>query len=351
MNARNAGKLISPALLMCLLFFQTQRAGAAPLVLGYYTNWSTYGDNFKPGNIASGVDEILYAFAEVGDCAVGTPQKENNYNRPGTCLVQKNAQGVILHSGTQDFKLYPTDAWSDFCVYNNKDGVNIGGLCNLGNALATNKPVLYSIGGWTLSAAIRGAIQPANVSSFISSIIALLQKAESDAAAKGLTNKRFAGVDVDWEPNGNMWTIPQPKPQPPPPPDKDPGYVTVTIADLTNYRNFLTQLKTALSAAGYSTLTIAMTANPSVIADVNAKSPGYWTALASAGVELNLMTYDYNGQAFPGTCTTTQFNSPLHGDSSNPCADAKTFDTNDSVAALKAAGVPAASIGIGLPAY
>jgi GH18 family chitinase len=314
----------------------------SPLVLGYYTNWSTYAAKFTPDKIPAQVDEILYAFMEIGDCDPLIPPTEKNYATPGSCKARSNKDGTVIYTGTQDYKLHTTDAWSDFYKFLNGDGVNIGGLGNLGKALKTGKRVELSIGGWTLSAAIRGAIQPANVDSFVSSIIALMHQAEADAAAKGISQK-FDGVDIDWEPNGNLWTLP---------PAPGSEFVQVTLADLNNYLTFLTKLKSALTNAGYSTLTIAMTANPAAIEDVEVKHGGYWKALSDAGVLLNLMTYDYNGQAFtPAGCTTTGFNSPLYLDDSNPCFATKTFVIDASLGALQSVGVPGASIGIGVPAY
>ena len=350
MKTKLVQKLIAAAALACAFFLRIPAAQAAPpLILGYFTNWSIYWAKYTPTNIPASVDEILYAFEMVGDCDPQKPPTEKNYAQASSCVQRKNNKGVVIFSGTQDYKLHTTDPWSDFCSYKNAQGDELGGKCTMGLALATNKPVLLSIGGWTLSAAIRGGIQPANATGFINSIIAFMKQSESDASSHGKSTKPFAGVDIDWEPNSNEWTLPSPPT--PPPPSPDPGFVQVTVTDLTNYKNFLTQLKTALGQNGYSTLTIAMTANPNAIADVESKSPGYWKSLATAGVQLNLMTYDYNGQGFAAEgCKTTQFNSPLYSDAANPCS-IKNFDVNDSVLALEATGVPAASIGMGIPAY
>jgi len=342
-------KLIFAAALACTILLHIPAAQATPpLVLGYFTNWGIYWANYTPDKIPAGVDEVLYAFEMVGDCDPLKPQKENNYSQASSCQARKNDKGITIFSGTQDYQLHTTDAWSDFCSYKPR-GDQLGGKCTIAKTLNANKPVVLSIGGWTLSAAIRGAIQPANATGFINSIIQFLKNAQKDASDNGISNQPFAGVDIDWEPNSNLWTLPSPPA--PSDPKLDPGFVQVTVADLTNYKNFLTQLKTALTANGYSTLTIAMTANPDAIADVESKSPGFWKSLATAGVQLNLMTYDYNGQGFAAAgCAMTEFNSPLYSDTANPCP-VKNFDLNDSVLALKAANVPPANIGVGIPAY
>jgi GH18 family chitinase len=105
-----------------------------------------------------------------------------------------------------------------------------------------------------------------------------------------------------------------------------------------------------MNAAGYGHLSIAVAANPAVLQDVNSKSPNYWQNIANLGVNLDLMTYDYNGQAW-SVCTTTQFNSPLFSDPANQCNDAKNLDINDSVEALSNLGVPTNQIVVGVPTY
>src|SRR5262249_24519637 len=115
MKRWNAGKLIASALLMGALFARIPSAHAAPpLVMGYYTNWATYGANYQPGNIVSSVDRILYAFTEVGDCGLAIPPTEVNYTQPGSCQKQVNQKNKVIHTGTQDFLLHSTDQWSDF---------------------------------------------------------------------------------------------------------------------------------------------------------------------------------------------------------------------------------------------
>lgn len=310
-------------------------ASANPAIMGYYTNWATYQANYQPADIPDQVNEILYAFAQVGSCAQGTSNLATEVD-PTKCLVQTNNEGVIIQSGVQDWKLHSTDPWSDFYKYYSGN-TNIGGLGNIAKTLALGKPVLLSIGGWTLSAPIGTAIKPEHVDGFVTSIINFLDQAEADAASNGVTNK-FAGVDVDWEPNGNQWTRPS----------ASATNVSLSVTDLENYRTFLTKLKSAL---GSRTLKIAMASAPQVIIDVNTKLPNYWKSLADLGITLDLMSYDYNAQSFAGTCTTTQFNSPLSSDSANPCEEAKDNNISTSAKTLNSVGVPYSSMVIGVPAY
>lgn len=317
---------------------QQVSATSAPRVLGYYTNWSTYGANYQPSNIPSQVNTVLYAFAQVGSCAAASNATDVD---PSRCLKQVNDNNVVLQSGIQDWKLHTTDAWSDFYTYKNLEGTNIGGLGNIAKTLASGKDVLLSIGGWTLSAPLYVAIDDQHRASFVQSIIDFMRQAEADASSHGVTN-RFAGVDVDWEPNGNLWTLPA----------AAAGNKNLTKTDLVNYYLFLADLKKALMSNGYSKLSIAMTANPNAISHVDSIYGGsYWQSIAKLGIELNLMTYDYNGQAFAGTCSYTQFNSPLFKDPVNPCTQTANFNVTDSFNSLKASGVPNNQIGVGIPAY
>lgn len=320
-------------------------SNSSPIIMGYYTNWSTYksGANYQPTDIPKEVNEVLYAFMQVGGCntteeAIAT---EAEYaNGTAKCMPQYNDKKVMLQPGTQDYKLWTTDGYSDFYSYEVGDK-DIGGLGNIAKTLKTGKSVLLSIGGWTLSAPIREAIKPEHQAQFIQSIIDFMHKAEQDAASHGVKNK-FAGVDIDWEPNGNLWTLPSNNPS---------QFVSLSKNDLDNYAAFLVNLKAALVKNGSPTLKIAMTASPAAIKDVNKVSPNYWSNLSSNGVYLDIMSYDYNAQEFTPSCPFTEFNSPLWSDPANPCAETKDFSINNSVLTLNETGVPMSSIGIGIPAY
>ena len=323
-----------------------------PLIIGYYTNWSTYGANYQPADIPAQVAQVDYAFAQIGECnqsSLGTeaspqcnPQILANTG-PGT----PHPTPVYVQSGVQDYQLHTTDPYSDFYSYydpNDTTHINMGGKGNIAKALATGKQVMLSIGGYSLSAPMRTAISPANEPGFTSSIIKFLGYAQNDAAhppsGTAPVTARFAGVDIDWEPNGNQWT------QPP----QSASNVQVTLTDLQNFYAFLADLKSQLATAGYPQLSMALSANPAVLRDVDSTyGGGYWKKIAALGVKLHLMTYDYNAQAFAGSCTVTEFNAPLQPDPANPCAG--TYSVQQSVQALTSLGVPASSIGIGIPAY
>lgn len=309
-----------------------QNNTTAPEIMGYYTNWSTYGANYQPSNIPGQINAVLYAFAQVGDCAAGSDATMTNTS---ACTAN------TTFTGNQDWKLHSSDPYSDFYSYKDASGATQTGLGNIAKTLATGKKVRLSVGGWSLSAAIDTAITSDHRQAFAQSIIDFMHQAEADAATKG-TTKKFDGIDIDWEPNGNLWTLPP----------TDSSNVALTKADLENYYQFLSVLKTLLTNNGYPTLTIAMTANPKAIANVDqVYGDKYWKKIADLGIKLDLMTYDYNAQGWDSSCAYTEFNSPLKNDPANPCSSAADFTIDASYNALSVAGVSNDHIGIGVPVY
>jgi len=308
-------------------------ADNSPKIIGYYTNWSTYGANFQPSKINSKVDQINYAFMQVGACDPAQAATEAQVAAGGGYGCKSSS----AQSGIQDWKLHPSDDWSDS---------NVGGSGNLTAALKSGKSVSLSIGGYTLSAPIRGAISPDNVETFSQSIIDFMANAEQ----KSGSNAKFAGVDIDWEPNGSRWVETS----------QSSGFIPVTKIDLANFYNFLKNLKSKLAST--QTLSIAVTGNPYILSDVDkAYGGGYWKQIAALGVTIDLMTYDYNAQEYPIwnkaiTCSYIQFNSPLKSDPSDKygclgTGEDKLFNTDGAVTTLISLGVPPSSIVIGVPAY
>jgi chitinase len=63
---------------------------------------------------------------------------------------------------------------------------------------------------------------------------------------------------------------------------------------------------------------------------------------------INLMTYDFHG----GWEGSTNFHSPLYGTPADPSTgDVRRYNTHDAVQAMKAAGVPAAKLNLGIGFY
>ena len=338
---------------------------AKPLIMGYYPNWARYpaGDKFTADKLPQGLGEVVYAFAQFGNCGRSPdPQHPDGYATevdPSFCAKLDNP--AFCMTGVQNYKLSSTDFGADY-TWAQADQLFKGQNCGYGSGLQTalnraqaiGAKAVISVAGWSLSAAVRQAIQPANKDTAIQSIVDWLVFSQTGA------NKKWDGVDIDWEPNGNQWTLP----------NASPLNLSVTKQDLINYLGFLKDLKTRLCAEVQKgtisgcEVRIAMTANPQAIAAADATYGGlYWKAVSDVIDTLNMMTYDYKGpfgqQA--GSCQApydvksnlsncTGFNAPLYVDPDPKAYDA-TWSIDGSLAALKKSQVPPAKIGIGIANY
>ena len=262
------------------------------------------------------------------------------------CEAALNQDGTVKHTGVQDYKLHTTDAWSDFFAN--------GGLGNIGFALSKGKPVYLSIAGWSLSRPLRDAIRQEHRAEFIESIIRFMFRAQLDAMNYAGVKNQFSGVDVDWEPNANNWTLN----------NAATPQAQLVHEDLQNYYDFLKELKTALTAAKdkgiikNDVLKIAFTANPSALKDVSrVYGEPYWYKLSHVVDSLNLMTYDYHGPEFHSdqVAKFTNFNAPWEYRADQPesfsQAVREQFNTRAAIQALIDEKVPSKKIGFGLAAY
>ena len=356
-----------------LLTWATQTHAEGPLIMGYYPNWARYsgGGNFLPQMIPDGVQEVVYAFAQFGSCFRKVDaQHPDGYATeadPTYCIASpfdpKLGYNPYCMAGTQDYKLSTTDAGADYTWIQGQDypmstprGMSCGwgsGITDALNRAAVIKArAVVSIGGWSLSAPIRQAILPANQGVAIQSIVDWLIKAQTGA------DKKWDGVDIDWEPNGNQWTLKA----------ASPLNRTVTKTDLINYLSFLTSLRTRLcqeknkGTISGCEVRIAMTANPQAIVAANKTYGGpYWKKVADSIDSINMMTYDYKGpfgQAY-ATCTSpytpndncTGFNGPLLIDNSTPKAYDSAWSIQGSLKALQPYPFPREKVGIGIANY
>ncbi len=301
-------------------------------LFGYYTNWDTYGRNFQPENIPiKYVTAVLYAFAQVGNCAMPYATDAN----PTLC----NAGAFA--TGEQDYLLHSTDPGSDFKTipagYKNagQSGAWVKG--NMGKVItlahSQQKPALLSIIGYSLSVPFQTAIDDQHRSAFVRSIIDFLNLVKADNNQDG-----FDGVDADWEPNDNSWSF-----------MSTPQGTQI----LQNYLSFLQELRVALknNYASYALLTIALPAAPDVINKADVLIPGFWKKISNTTDYMDVMSYDYHG-AFD-TPAYTNFLAPFQYDATQPdnITYRETFNVRSSIKAYLKAGVPSSKIIMGIPAY
>jgi chitinase len=316
---------IFSALLASLICVNSCNAAPSKQIIGYYTDWDTYGRNFQPEQIQmNDLTTVIYAFAQVGNCAAPFATD----GQPTLCNEGGYATGV------QDYKLHAIDPYSDFVVipagYKHEgDSWNKGNMTKVINlAHNQNKTALLSIGGYTLSVALTTAMDNSHRGVLIQSILDFLKVVENDNknAAAG-KNKTFDGVDIDWEPN---WEITTPE-------------------QIQNYAVFLQELRIALKKWNPNAqLTIATWANPNVVNHISAAN---WQTISNAVDNINVMTYDYHGGFdFP---KITNLLAPLHFDPNQPdeSVGKNIFNIESTLQAYLAQGVPANKIVLGIPAY
>jgi chitinase len=299
---------------------------------GYYTDWSQYdgrldGD-FSNEAAGRGVDLMLldpfaYDRLVVGFAGIvgDHGEKAQTIARAATDFSRKADQATFV------------DSWGDVLAYRNcgfsgwvsndvipmfqqsrAQGV-LGGL-RLLHARNPSLKLALAIGGWTMSQAFHGlAASRARRKTFCASVVDLLKRFPM-----------FSEINLDWEYPGS--------------PGNDGNLYDDT--DGPNYAALVTDLKTALIAAGRKDVEVSIAASASVADMRKANLPG----LIAAGVSrINLMTYDFFGTPWaPALAHHTN----LHD--TNP-ADAGGFSIDRAVTWLRQAGVPLAKVHIGYAAY
>ncbi|WP_151478084.1 glycoside hydrolase family 18 chitinase [Streptomyces albicerus] len=263
--------------------------------LGYFTEWGVYGRNYHVKNLvtsgsASKITHINYAFGNV---------------KGGKCVLD-DAYAATDKAYTADQSVSGTaDTWDQ----------PLRGNFNQLRQLKAKYPhikVLWSFGGWTYSGGFGEAA--ANPAAFAASCKALVEDPRwADV---------FDGIDIDWEyPNACGLTC-----------------------DTSGFGSFKTLSQALRSEFGSNYLvTAAITADGSSGGKIDAADYG---GAAQYLDWYNVMTYDYFG-AWANTGPTAP-HSPLTSYSGIPTAG---FNSADAIAKLKAKGVPAAKLLLGIGFY
>ncbi|MBC2905100.1 glycoside hydrolase family 18 chitinase [Streptomyces cupreus] len=263
--------------------------------LGYFTEWGVYGRNYHVKNLvtsgsASKITHINYAFGNV-----------------------KNGQCVLDDAYAATDKAYTADQ-SVSGVADTWDQPLRGNFNQL-RQLKAKYPhikVLYSFGGWTYSGGFGQAA--ANPAAFAKSCKAVVEDPRwADV---------FDGIDIDWEyPNACG--------------------LTCDTSGPAAFKN-LSQALRAEFGSNYL-ITAAITADASSGGKIDAADYG---GAAQYLDWYNVMTYDYFG-AWDRTGPTAP-HSPLTSYSGIPKAG---FNSADAIAKLKAKGVPASKLLLGIGFY
>ncbi|NEA63780.1 glycoside hydrolase family 18 chitinase [Streptomyces sp. SID12488] len=263
--------------------------------LGYFTEWGVYGRNYHVKNLvtsgsASKITHINYAFGNVKDGKCVVDDTYAAYDKAYT--ADQSVSGVA-------------DTWDQPLRG------NFNQLRQL-KAKYPNIKVLYSFGGWTYSGGFAQAA--ANPAAFAASCKAVVEDPRwADV---------FDGIDIDWEyPNACG--------------------LTCDTSGAASFKNLLAGLRSTFGA-NYL-VTAAITADGSSGGKLDAADYGGASAYADW---YNVMTYDYFG-AFDADGPTAP-HSPLTSYAGIPAAG---FNSADAIAKLKAKGVPAAKLLLGIGFY
>ncbi|MFG2625521.1 glycosyl hydrolase family 18 protein [Streptomyces sp. NPDC048473] len=263
--------------------------------LGYFTEWGVYDRNYHVKNLetsgsAAKITHINYAFGNVtgGQCAIGDAY----------AAYQKTYDAASSVDGT-------ADTWDQ----------PVAGNINQLRELKKKHPglkVLWSFGGWTWSGGFTQAAQ--NPTAFANSCYNLVEDPRwADV---------FDGIDIDWEyPNACG--------------------LTCDTSGPAALKGITSALRTKFGSNNL--VTAAITADASTGGKIDA------TDYAGAAQSLNwynVMTYDFFGAW--ATTGPTAPHSPLTSYSGIPQAG---FNSADAIAKLKAQGVPASKLLLGIGFY
>ncbi|MBT2410114.1 cellulose binding domain-containing protein [Streptomyces sp. ISL-12] len=268
---------------------------AGKINLGYFTEWGVYGRNYHVKNLvtsgsAEKITHINYAFGNV---------------KNGQCTVD-DTFAAYEKSYTADQSVSGTaDTWDQ----------PLRGNFNQLRQLKAKYPhikILYSFGGWTYSGGFGQAAQ--NPAAFAASCKAVMEDPRwADV---------FDGIDIDWEyPNACG--------------------LTCDTSGAAAFKNLTGALRSEFGDDYL--ITAAITGDGSSGGKLDAADYG---GAAQYLDWYNVMTYDYFGAW--ATTGPTAPHSPLTSYSGIPTAG---FNSADAIAKLKAKGVPAGKLLLGIGFY
>ncbi|CAD5944764.1 MULTISPECIES: glycoside hydrolase family 18 chitinase [Streptomyces] len=272
-----------------------EQPGGDKINLGYFTNWGVYGRNYHVKNLvtsgsAAKITHINYAFGNVqnGKCTIGDSYAD--YDKAYT--ADQSVDGKA-------------DTWDQ----------PLRGNFNQLRKLKAQYPhikILWSFGGWTWSGGFPQAAQ--NPAAFAQSCYDLVEDPRwADV---------FDGIDLDWEyPNACG--------------------LTCDTSGPAALKNLASAVKTKFGAGNL--VTAAITADGSAGGKIDAAD---YAGAAQSFDWYNVMTYDFfgawaaKGPTAPHSPLTPYTGIPQEG-----------FTSADAIAKLKAKGVPAKKLLLGIGFY
>ncbi|GAA0290056.1 LPXTG-motif cell wall-anchored protein [Gracilibacillus halotolerans] len=283
-------------------------------VVGYYTQWSTYGRDFQVLDMdAEKLTHIMYAFADF-------------------CWEGSGHSGASACEGVPNGTVISADPWADYDnpnvlrleegeVWTRDFAGNLGALAKLKDE-HPHLRTLLSIGGWTFSKHFSDiAASEETRSQFATSAVEFIRKYEMD------------GIDIDWEypvSGGMEGNVHRPE-------------------DKQNHTLLLQAIRTELDKAEKEDgkkyeLTIASSVNPSYLENNEMEE------IAAIVDFIDIMTYDFNGS----WQSTSAHNAPLYNDPAAEEAGVPSpgvFNVKTAIEGHLNAGVPNDKLVMGLPFY
>ena len=362
-------------------------------VIGWYANYRTYQADYQPENITKNIDQVNYAFFQIGNCKQNPDTVDNQWsdyknNNKVTCDQDPNAYST----GKFDLQIYSTDPYSDLLKWPANDigyynklipGSTIPGNLplywpNIRNDISFNKvwnyqtpykawdakgnlpkiaklgkDLVLSIGGWSGSVQLLDAMKKEAEQSGFSS---------DNYPYKFLT--KFLPAAIPQTCNEKQWGV-----FPPFNPDnicqENKDFIKNHIAgidiDLEPYSNhwskmsdeeigyfvnFINQLKIYVPGVK---LSISISGDPTTVSRINSVQKNLIQSLSEKVDQINLMTYDYNGV----WSKVTAPHSALFCDPRAPkdLEGAGKFNIHSAVKAWIDAGVSPKKLIIGAAAY
>lgn len=341
-------------------------------IIGWYPNYRTYdqknGSNYQPSEIPKDLNKVIYAFAQVGNCAqdpdtVGAQWTTYNHgqgkitcNKGGYATSEMSGQIYSTDPYTDLLKWSPNDVstdpkdtnsyrittapipddWRHTLEYNKNYAVKFQGFLGKGNLNDNNihDKLYLSIGGWSGSVQLMYAFTKQNPTEQQQSLKDFIDYTSSGLHDSGdivwgihspfnptskIPYNPIQGIDIDFEPYSNDWTQ----------------------MNSDEIKDFISYIKTISDAGVVKDVTVTISGNPNIIPALGRENV---LKLASHVDKIQLMTYDYHGA----------FDSPQITACHTPLFCGKVGDVLNIHSAVKAwtdAGVNPSKLVIGVAAY
>lgn len=297
-RSRNSLLLYLLAALLSLSIPATAQPASQYRIVGYYTSWSIYGQQYYVDDVPGDkLTHLLYAFANLSDT--------------GECILGDEYADV-------QFAYFDdaTDPRRD--ALGNPLAGNLAALLRLKERYPHLKTLL-SVGGWTWSTKFTDAALTAESRErFVRSCVALMRR------------YGFDGLDIDWE-----FPVTQGE-----------GYFQGRAEDKQNFTLLMAEFRRQLDQQAEAD------GRPYRLTIAAPQIAFFWENMELELIHpyldwINIMTYSFHG----GWAEVTNHHSALYPTTLNPDAATRDYNVDGAVRAYLEAGTPPEKLVIGIPFY